>query len=218
MSFSVDLYWSFRSPYCYLITSRIVALTSKFNFSVKVKPVLPIELRVEGFFANADPNLLSYGLMDQRRVAEFYDIDLKWPDPDPIVQDLETGEVANEQPYIYRLARLGVAAARIGKGLSLIDEVSKLIWSGKESWLEGDALARAAKRAGMDLNVMESEVQGAEDQYDEVLKRNGDELRAAGHWGTPSMVFKDEIFFGQDRLDLLMWRMQQQGLQRRNES
>ncbi len=217
MSLSVDLYWSFRSPYCYLATSRIVALTKEFDFSVNVKPVLPIELRITGFFDKVNPLMFSYGLMDQKRIAEYYGIDLEWPDPDPIVQDLETSEVADEQPHIFRLARLGIEAARIGSGLRFIDEVSKLIWGGKDSWNEGDALAGAAKRAGTDLIGMESEIQGAEDKYDQALQRNGDELRAAGHWGTPSMVFKDEIFFGQDRLDLLMWRMQQHGLQSRNE-
>jgi hypothetical protein len=29
------------------------------------------------------------------------------------------------------------------------------------------------------------------------------------------MVFEDEPFFGQDRIDLLIWRMQQRGVQRR---
>ena len=38
---------------------------------------------------------------------------------------------------------------------------------------------------------------------------------AAGHWGVPTMVFDGEPFFGQDRLDLLVWRMRQAGLQER---
>ncbi len=212
MSLSVDLYWSFRSPYCYLATSRIVALTKEFDFSVNVKPVLPIELRITGFFDKVNPLMFAYGLMDQRRVAEYYGIDLVWPDPDPIVQDLETSKVAKEQPYIYRLARLGVEAAGNGYGLEFIDEVSKLIWSGKESWSEGDALSRAAERAGADLEAMESAILDGPGKYDEVLRRNGDDLQKAGHWGTPSMVFDGEIFFGQDRLDLLVWRMEQKGL------
>jgi 2-hydroxychromene-2-carboxylate isomerase len=40
-------------------------------------------------------------------------------------------------------------------------------------------------------------------------------LRAAGHWGVPTMVFEGEPFFGQDRFDMLVWRMQQRGLERR---
>jgi len=36
---------------------------------------------------------------------------------------------------------------------------------------------------------------------------------AAGHWGVPLMVFEGEPFFGQDRVDALLWRMEQRGLQ-----
>ncbi len=39
--------------------------------------------------------------------------------------------------------------------------------------------------------------------------------RAAGHWGVPLFVFNDEPFFGQDRLDHLIWRMRQSGLTER---
>jgi 2-hydroxychromene-2-carboxylate isomerase len=180
----VDLYWSFRSPYCYLLTSRLADLNRQYEFNVNVKIVLPIELRIIGFFQKANPQLLSYGLLDQRRVADYLGVDFAWPDPDPIVQDLDTGEIAREQPHIYRLVRLGIEAAASGIGLTFIDEVSKLIWSGKERWQQGDALNHAVERAG--------------------------------HWGTPSMVFDGELFFGQDRLDLLMWRMRQRGLKRRN--
>ena len=37
----------------------------------------------------------------------------------------------------------------------------------------------------------------------------------AGHWGVPTMVFADEPFFGQDRIDLLVWRLRQHGLRPR---
>ena len=34
------------------------------------------------------------------------------------------------------------------------------------------------------------------------------------HWGVPTMVFQGEPFFGQDKIELLLWRMQQKGLER----
>ena len=38
---------------------------------------------------------------------------------------------------------------------------------------------------------------------------------AAGHWGTPCLVFDGEPFFGQDRIDMALWRMKQNGLKPR---
>jgi len=36
-----------------------------------------------------------------------------------------------------------------------------------------------------------------------------------GHWGVPTFVFESEPFFAQDRIDLLLWRMQGKGLTKR---
>jgi hypothetical protein len=35
------------------------------------------------------------------------------------------------------------------------------------------------------------------------------------HWGVPTFVFENEAFFGQDRIDLPIRRMQDKGLTRR---
>jgi len=37
----------------------------------------------------------------------------------------------------------------------------------------------------------------------------------AGHWGVPTRVFEGEPFFGEDRLDVLLWRLKQKGLRPR---
>jgi hypothetical protein len=68
-----------------------------------------------------------------------------------------TRKIADEQPYIFRLTRLGQAAARRGKSLVFCDEVSRLIWGGAENWHEGDHLAGAATRAGLDLDELDAE-------------------------------------------------------------
>ncbi|MGH6781444.1 MAG: 2-hydroxychromene-2-carboxylate isomerase, partial [Sphingomonadaceae bacterium] len=40
-------------------------------------------------------------------------------------------------------------------------------------------------------------------------------LERAGHWGVPTLVFNGEPFFGQDRIDLALWRMEAAGLRER---
>ena len=37
-------------------------------------------------------------------------------------------------------------------------------------------------------------------------------LEEAGHWGVPTLVFEGEPFFGQDRVDMAKWRLEQKGL------
>lgn len=48
-----------------------------------------------------------------------------------------------------------------------------------------------------------------------MIAENETDHAASGHWGVPTFVFEKEPFFGQDRIDLLVGRMQGKGLARR---
>ncbi|MFQ5935976.1 MAG: 2-hydroxychromene-2-carboxylate isomerase, partial [Acidiferrobacterales bacterium] len=135
---------------------------------------------------------------------------------DPIVQDMQTNEIASEQPYIYRLTRLGMAAVQAGRGLAFLEQVSRILWDGTvDNWDEGTHLAEAVARASLDLKRLEHEVTANPEGYDALIEENKEALVAAGHWGVPTSVFRGEPFFGQDRLELLLWRMRQHGLRKR---
>ena len=85
MTLAVDLFWSFRSPYSYLATGRLVQLESEWELDVTVRPVLPLAVRTPGFFANVNPLWPPYLLRDTMRIAEFHGIDFAWPRPDLLV-------------------------------------------------------------------------------------------------------------------------------------
>jgi 2-hydroxychromene-2-carboxylate isomerase len=216
MSLAIDLFWSFRSPYSYLATPRLVRIAEEYDVAIQVRPLLPLAVRDPEFFARVNPLWPPYVLRDVTRLAEYLGLGFGWPRPDPIVQDWSTGRVAAEQPYIVRLTRLGVEAERRGHGLAFIDEVSRLIWGGKvEGWHQGSHLAEAAARAGLDLAELDAAVARDPSGCDARIEANQAALRAAGHWGVPTLVFQGEPFFGQDRIDLLMWRLRQHGLRLR---
>jgi 2-hydroxychromene-2-carboxylate isomerase len=216
MSLAFDVFWSFRSPYSYLATPRLVALARDYELQVNVRVVLPIAVRIDGFFDRVNPLWPPYLMRDTFRIAQHLGIPYAWPQPDPIVQDYSTRKVATDQPYIYRLTRLGVEAARRGRGLPFIAEVSRVIWSGEvRDWHEGSHLADAARRADLDLAAMDAAVAADRTGYDAEIARNQADLETAGHWGVPTMVFEGEPFFGQDRIELLVWRLEQHGLGRR---
>ena len=215
MTLAADIFWSFRSPYSYLATPRYRALAEQYDLTLNLRPVYPLAIRQPDFFQRSHPNWLRYTFLDVVRVAQFLEIPFGPPRPDPIVQDLATRRIADEQPHIYRLTRLGQAASRRGKGLAFADEVSQLIWGGQEGWNEGDHLACAAGRAGLAFAELDADVEAESGALDAEIAANQDALEAAGHWGVPTLVFDGEPFFGQDRIDLAVWRMQQKGLVKR---
>lgn len=217
MTLAFDLYWSFRSPYCYLALPRILEIHSEYDVEVQVRPIYPIAVRDPDFFQHVHPNYRRYHLLDSKRVAEYLGITYRRPVPDPIVQDMQTNAIAAEQPYIYRLTRLGMAAVLAGRGLSFLEEISPLLWDGSvDDWHEGTHLADAIKRAGLDSAALEREITVRATELDRSIQHNHDALVAAGHWGVPTTVFDGEPFFGQDRIELLLWRMKQRGLKERH--
>ena len=216
MTLIAQLYWSFRSPYSYLVTPRLVQLERDWDARIEVRPVLPIAVRQPDFFAHADPLWTGYLMRDCARSAEFAGMPLRWPRPDPVVMDMATRTYPPQQPYIHRLTRLGQLAAERGFGLALLRAVSHLIWSGDvDGWHEGDHLTRAVAQAGGDLAEMDAVLTAEAERLDAAITQNAADQRAGGHYGVPLMVLDGEPFFGQDRCDQLVWRMQQRGLVRR---
>ncbi len=202
MGLQADVFWSFRSPYSYLATRRYRALMGEYDLTINLRPVYPLAIRDPDFFERSHPNWLRYTFTDIFRVAQFHRIPFGPPRPDPIVQDVRTRKIAANQPYIFRLTRLGQAAARRGKGLAFCDEVSQLIWGGAENWHEGEHLDGAAQRVGLDLVELDAEAVTDAEALDTEIAANQAALEAAGHWGVPTLVFDGEPFFGQDRIEM----------------
>lgn len=218
MTLAFDCFWSFRSPYSYLLTPRLVALERAFDVRCRVRIVRPIAVRQPEFFSNGDPLWISYLMRDTVRAAAFLGMKYRWPRPDPVRMDMATRTYPAEQPHIHRLSRLGQLAAERGQGLSFIAAVSQLIWNGEtDDWHNGDHLARAAAEAGCDLAEMDAVLAREGDRLAAAIEANEADQRAAGHYGVPLMAFGGEPFFGQDRFDQLVWRLEQAGLSPRSD-
>jgi len=216
MTLAIDLFWSFRSPYSYLATPRLLEMEKRYDLTVNVRPVYPLAVRAGEFFRQVNPMWVSYFMRDTFRVAEMNGMPYRWPRPDPVVVDPKTLAAVPEQPYNFRLTRLGCAAAEAGRGLPFLYEAGHIIWSGEiDGWNEGDHLAKAAQRAGLDLGDLDRKINADPDKYDAIVQENQKAHKESGHWGVPTMAFQDEPFFGQDRIDVLLWRLKQNGLKPR---
>jgi 2-hydroxychromene-2-carboxylate isomerase len=144
---SYDLYWSFPSPYSYMVIPRLLALSDEFEVICNVRPVHPLAVRTPEFFDTRDPLWFSYFLVEIHREAKFRGLPFRWPRPDPVLRGPD-GRYPAVQPYIHRLTHLGVAAAERGRGLEFLREAGHTVWSGEtDGWHEGDHIAQAARRA-----------------------------------------------------------------------
>ena len=195
-----------------MITPRIVDLHARYQVEIDLRIVHPAAIRNPSYFARMDPLARPYFMKDSARAAAFQGMPFRRPVPDPIEQDPVTLAIGTAQPLARRLSRLGIAAVARGRGLAFASEVGNLLWDGKtDDWNKDPHLADAAARAGLNLSELEADIADPDPQEAQ-LAANDSALRAAGHWGVPSMVFENEVFFGQDRFDVLMWRLKQRGL------
>lgn len=215
---NIDVFWSFRSPFSYLATKRLRRWQEQYQLQVNLRVVYPIALRTPEFFDQVQSQWFSYFGTDVFRVAEFLGLPFAPPRPDPVIQLVDENgrrKTAPDQPYIYRLTRLGALAEEMGAGIEFADEVSSLIWGGTEGWDQGNHLAMAAKRAGLNLQEMDQRIVAEEDQLEALIEKNQRDHESSGHWGVPTCTFRGEPFFGQDRLDVLLWRLEKEGLEKR---
>lgn len=216
-TFSVDVFWSFRSSYCYLALDRLIEISMNFEATINMRPVFPMAVRNPHFFKSVNSKYRKYHSQDSQRVADFHKIPYRRPVPDPIVQNMETNEIAAEQPYIRQITLLAAAAQSQGAGLAFVNKVMRLLWDGSvDGWNEGSHLVDTIDSAGINGHALIADVNVDPDRYEAIVAENQAAHDASDHWGVPLMTFRGETFYGQDRIDLLLWRMMQAGLPTRS--
>ena len=177
---NVTLFWSFRSPYSYVVLPRILKLRACHGVNIDLRIVHPAAIRNPAYFNRMDPLARPYFFRDTARVAAFHGLSFRRPVPDPIVQDPVTLRIATDNPLAHWLGRLGIAASERGCGLAFADEVSRLLWDGRtDNWHKGSHMADAAQRAGLSFADLQNAVDAEPGRLEEVLASNDRALRAA---------------------------------------
>jgi 2-hydroxychromene-2-carboxylate isomerase len=194
----IDVYISLNSPWTYLGWSRFRDLAARHGLTANVKPAkftdvfavtggLPLPKRA--------PERRAYRMMELRR----------WRDRLGLPIALEPkGFPSDEAPGV----RLLIAATQQGHdGVRFAEEIGRALWELDQSISDPDVLAAAAKRAGIDSAAVQAMAAPGSVQ-DAVWDVNTAEAITRGVFGAPSYVLPDgEIFWGQDRLELLDWRL-----------
>ena len=209
----LEIYWSFRSPYSYMAVDRLCAIQRDFEVDIDFRPVRPLAMREPDFFERGRKQFVPYLLRDVPREAERLGIPFALPNPDPIDMDLESGKVASAQPIMDMVMGLAVAAGELGRGLDFAHCISHLIWRGVPSWNEKTTLSAKLAEADFDYDALAAWAAENAAKVAETFEQN-ERAQLVHHWGVPLMVLDGEPFFGQDRLDSLVWRLVKSGLRR----
>ena len=220
-----------RSPYCYTSLNRCLEYQRKYNLTLELVPIWPIAIKdPHSFDVMKEMHYrLPYQNVDLFRAAAFHGVQLVYPNPDPVKQapapDSPYGKIApfEEQDEIKFLTYTAVGAAEMGKGWDYMNMVMRTVWNGETvPWNQGDYkyVKQAIQLAGIDAEALVNDVRANPQKYQELADRNTEWQKdnTCQHTGVPLFVFNGEPFFGQDRMDMLIWRLKQHGLTERTEA
>lgn len=208
----LDIYWSFRSPYSYLAIDRLVSIRETYAVEINFRPVRPLAMREPDFFERGRTQFLPYLFRDVPREAQRLGLGFALPNPDPINMDMVSGKVAPDQPLLMRAMDLAFAAETAGKSLDFAQALSSRIWTG-QTWADDNALSEVAAQLGLDLAILDEWIAENKQKIAATLESN-EASQLEYHWGVPLMVLDGEPFFGQDRLDSLVWRLNEMDAKR----
>lgn len=195
MSIAIDYYFSTSSPWSYLGSARFIALAKKAGATVTVKPVnygiifpqsggLPLPQR--------PPQRQAYRMMELKRWRDYLGI--------PII--LQPKNFPSKAPLS---AQTIIAAREAGQdALALSDAILTALWRDDRNIDDPVEVAKIASEIGLDGSALVDAAPGYADTY----AADSEAGLAAGVFGAPSWVLPDgEVFWGQDRLELLRWRL-----------
>jgi 2-hydroxychromene-2-carboxylate isomerase len=207
----IDLYFSFRSPYSYLILPRILKLKKESNIDINFKLVYPIAIRMPDWFEKKNILFFLFTISDFKKKAKQLDMPLNLPvKPDPIKQNIFTAKIAKNQPYIFDICHMGQEMTDRGFGLEFAYKLSTKIWSVK-NWNKDEHLVEILSEFNIELPEIRETIKNNEKALIEKIKQNQVEQLDAGHHGVPLSVYKEEYFFGQDKFNDLIERMKTNG-------
>ena len=189
----IDYYFAPISPFVYLGHNRFVAIARKHGATIAVKAInlgevfpvsggLPLSKRA--------PQRQAYRLVELKRWSDYLDISINvQPRFFPVNGDLAAA-------WILAAQELGVVQA-----LALTGAVGRAIWEQERDVAAESTLMEIAADVGLDAVVLGRRAASAEivARYKALTQEAIDRQV----FGAPTYIYRDELFWGQDRLDFL---------------
>jgi 2-hydroxychromene-2-carboxylate isomerase len=194
----VEFFFDCSSPWTYLAFHRIEELCSEAGAELSWRPIL-----VGGVFNTVNPSVYEqrskpvpakarYYLKDLRDWARFYGLEIGQPPVFPVnsVRAMRAAYVALDRGLLPAWARA----------------VFEAYWGELRDISQVEVLRDLAPRAGLDADDLLARIEKPETK--QRLRSATDELIERGGFGSPTMfVDGDDMYFGNDRLELLRQRL-----------
>jgi 2-hydroxychromene-2-carboxylate isomerase len=188
----VTIYTDYKSPYAFVANAKLFALEKDEDVELDW---LPYTLRIAEFMGTVEERTphfwrkVRYSYMDARRFANAQGLTVKGP----------------RRIYDAFYSSAGMLfAKRHGFFRDYHDTVFRRFWNHELELDEFGEIAAIITEAGGSASAFEAYVRGpAREEHDRIIAH----AEALGVFGVPTMVFNGELFWGGDRIPLLIERI-----------
>ncbi len=188
----VDYYFSFQSPWAYVGHKAFRDLVSTYDLEVNYKPVVLVDLFSE---TGGLPLMKRHPVRQRYRIVELQ----RWRDKRGLKFHLQPAN----WPFNARLAD-GVVIAAVEAGLDPDKYLARgfaAVWEDQLSLADPATVAKLADESG--LPGKELVARSEQEAIGVAYEQNRQDALANDVFGSPAYVLDREVFWGQDRIDLL---------------
>lgn len=191
----IDFYFDIASPYSYFANCRLPAMAESYGYTLSNRPIDLVAAKLaagnDGPSTVQIPPKLRYVKSDFMRWSNKYGVPFNFP-----LKDVPKGGFDSSR------ANKGVFFARErGEEQAYIDRVYSKTFGGGGFVGDEALLKRVAEEMGWSVDDYMGFVDS--DEADRLYTESNKEAQARGVFGVPIMMIGDEMWFGNDRLDLL---------------
>ncbi|WP_156842893.1 2-hydroxychromene-2-carboxylate isomerase [Novosphingobium aquimarinum] len=180
---AVEVYFNFRSPYCYLASKSLFDVIGRFDVDLVWRPL-------GGWNGRSPPERAAEKLPLARQDVSRWCARMGIPFCPPPKDTEPTAP-----------ALLSLAAQEAGLLRPFVEAVMHAEWGEGLNIGQTAVLEPICASVGLGPDVLEAALANAD--YARVLDENWSKARVSGVVGVPSFVVEDEVFWGNDRLDFL---------------
>lgn len=187
---TVKFYFDYSCPWTYLGFKRLIQTATRTASTIEWKPVkLELIKELLNKPSQDTPNYVAnYRAKDLQDWASYCSLDIK--------------EHKNLDHRVSLKASKGAFAAIAENTIvEYSAQVFKAFFTDMADIADSEILVEIAKQLDMDIDNFRLTIEG-EQNYEAILK-NTNELIDTGGYGSPTMVVEDQMFFGNDRMNLV---------------
>ena len=200
MAETVALYIDYRSPYSYLAKDEAYQLEQDFDITLEWYPFYTDLTGSYGGSVEQRPPRewmkVKYLYMDCRRLAKRKGLTIR-------------GTVKIYDPTIISIAMLWAQRHNVFRKFH--DDVLPPFWNREFDIEDVNVVKRALEKAGAPLPGFDNFLATEGKQTFAEIQKNGE---ARNVFGVPSFLFRDEVFWGTDRIGMLREVLEESGLRR----